>query len=349
MWIYWVLFLWPALFAVVEPRLSASLSKLAILLYAIFLTLIIGLRFEVGEDWSSYLDHLARAEGASWYDASQSKDIAYGFLNWVAATSGLGVWLVNLVCAMVFVVGIVVFCRKLLNPWLALAIGIPYMAIVMGMNYTRQSAAVGFVLLALVAIQDGRIWRFVILIIVASMFHKSAVLLLPIAALIRARNRFWVILWISIAFMLAFIAFVVESYDEIVNQYIGEGLTSDGAVIRVAMNAGAALVFLAIRRLLELPPLHLKIWTWISIIALLFIPAVVLSPSSTAVDRLALYFMPIQLLAFAHLPSAVRQWGLRRVATLFLVFGYAVIMFVWFEYSPWSFALLPYKFYPLER
>jgi hypothetical protein len=349
MWIYWVLFLWPALFAVVEPRISAPLTKLVILLFAIFLTLIIGLRFEVGVDWDNYLYHLAYSDGKNWSDAAQSKDIAYGLLNWIAVSADYGVWLVNLVCAMLFVVGFVVFCQKLPNPWLALAVGIPYMAIVMGMNYTRQSAAFGFVLLALVAIQDGRIRRFVILIIAASMFHKSAVILLPIAALIRVRNRFWVILWVALSFVLAFIAVIAESLDGIVNQYLEEELTSGGAFIRVAMNAGAAIVFLAIRKLLELPPFHLKIWKWISIIALCFIPALVLSPSSTAVDRLALYFMPIQLLVFAHLPSAVRESGLRRVATLFLVFGYAVIMFIWFNYSPWSYAWLPYKFYPLER
>jgi len=125
-------------------------------------------------------------------------------------------------------------------------------------------------------------------------------------------------------------------------------LASGGTLIRVAINSVAALVFLAMRKMLELPPLHLKLWTLMSIIALLFIPAFVLSPSSTAVDRLALYFMPIQLMAFGYLPSAMLKWGLRSVATLFLVFGYAVLMFVWFKYSPWSHAWLPYKFYPLE-
>lgn len=348
MWIYWILFLWPAFFAVVEPRLSASLSKSTILLYAIFLTLIIGLRYEVGVDWNNYLDHLEFAKDSSWYDAAQSKDIAYGLLNWLAVNSDYGVWLVNLACAIVFVSGFFVFCRKLPNPWLALTVGIPYMAIVMGMNYTRQSAAFGFELLALVALQDGRIRRFVILIIFASLFHKSAMILLPVAALISTRNRFWIVFWISVTSVLAYIAFVAETYDGLVDAYAGEKLASGGALIRVAMNAGAAVVFLAMRRLLELPPLQMKIWTWMSIIALLFIPAFVFSPSSTAVDRLALYFIPIQLLAFSHLPSAVRQWGLRRVATMLLVVGYAVIMFVWFSYSPFSLAWLPYKFYPLE-
>lgn len=348
MWIYWAILLWPAIFAAFEPRLSASLSKLAILMFAIFLTLIIGLRFEVGVDWPNYLYHLEFAKDSSWYDAAQSKDIAYGLLNWLAVTSDSGIWLVNLVCAIVFVSGFFVFCRKLPNPWLALTVGIPYMAIVMGMNYTRQSAAFGFELLALVALQDGRIRRFVILIIMASMFHKSALILLPIGALIRTRKRFWVAFWIGIASLLAFMAFVAESYDELVSIYIGEEMASGGAVVRVAMNAGAAVVFLTMRRLLELQPLQKKIWTWISIIALLFIPAFILSPSSTAVDRLALYFMPIQLMAFAYLPFAVRQWGLRRVATLLLVVGYALIMFVWFNYSPYSLSWLPYKFYPLE-
>jgi hypothetical protein len=348
MWIYWAIFLWPALFAVLEPRLSPSLSKLAMLLFAIALTLIIGLRFEVGVDWPTYLELLAYAEGANWYDTGQSKDLAYGVLNWVAVANDSGIWLVNLVCAIVFVSGFFGFCRKLPNPWLALAVGIPYIVIVMGMSYTRQSAAFGFELLALVALQDARIRRFVILIIMASMFHKSALILLPIGALIRARNRFWVAFWIGAALVLSFIAFVAESYEGLMQGYVEAEMASGGAVIRVAMNAVAAAIFLAMRKSLGLQPLQLKIWTWISIIALLFIPAFVLSPSSTAVDRLALYFMPIQLLVFSHLPSAVRQWNLRRVAILFLVIGYALTMFVWFKYSQYNYAWLPYKFYPLE-
>jgi len=248
----------------------------------------------------------------------------------------------------VFVSGFFVFCRKLPNPWLALTVGIPYIAIVMGMNYTRQSAAFGFELLALVALQDGRIRRFVILIIIASSFHKSAMILLPIAALISARNRFWTVFWVSVASALSFIMFIGEAYEGLVSSYAGVELASGGALIRVVMNAVAAVVFLAMRSHIVLPPLQMKIWTVVSIIALLFIPALALSPSSTAVDRLALYFMPIQLLVFSHLPSAVRQWGWRSVATLLLVIGYALIMFVWFNYSQYSLSWLPYKFYPLE-
>ena len=319
MWIYWVLFLWPALFAVVEPRLSASLSKLAILLFAIFLTLIIGLRFEVGMDWSNYLDHLAYAEGTSWYDAAQSKDIAYGLLNWVAAQTGNGIWLVNLVAATAFVGGLTVFCGRLPNPWLTITIAMPYMAIVMAMNYTRQGAAFGLVLLGLLALQDGRIRRFVLMIIAAALFHKTAVILLPVAALLKSR-RYWVtLLGMAVFTVLAFLLFLAETYDALYETYIYQQFASDGAGIRIFMNAAAAITFIVFRKRYLMPEMQKHFWTWISVIELLFIPALIISPSSTAVDRVALYFMPLQLIAFSYFPFYFLSRTYQKLATLSVV------------------------------
>lgn len=348
MWLYWALFLWPALAAVVEIRLTAPTSKLAMWILAIFLTLIIGLRFEVGVDWFPYLIHLESAEGVGWLESMEAKDPAYGLLNWIAVSTGSGVWLVNLVCSIIFVSGFFVFCRKLPNPWLALTVGMPYMAIVMAMNYTRQGVAFGLVLWALAFLQEGRILRYVIFIVMAATFHKSAVLLLPFAALSNTRNRFQTFVWISIASALAFLAFVAESLEALTGAYIGTKMESEGGGIRVAMNAVAAFLFLAMRRHFALQSSQRKFWTWLSVATLLCIPAIILSPSSTAVDRVALYFMPIQLLVFAHLPSVVRPWGVRRVTTWLVVFGYGLVMFIWFNYSPYAFNWLPYRFYPLE-
>ncbi len=44
--------------------------------------------------------------------------------------------------------GLVQFCRKQPLPWLALAVAAPFIIIVVGMGYTRQSVALGFILLS---------------------------------------------------------------------------------------------------------------------------------------------------------------------------------------------------------
>jgi hypothetical protein len=64
---------------------------------------------------------MVRLKGAGhWHEAAQIRYIKYGCLNWVGVKNYYGFWLVNLICAVMFVVEFVVFCRKLPNPWLAL-------------------------------------------------------------------------------------------------------------------------------------------------------------------------------------------------------------------------------------
>jgi len=88
-------------------------------------------------------------------------------------------------------------------------------------------------------------------------------------------------------------------------------------------------------------------WTWISLIALLFVPIFFLSPSSTAVDRVALYFIPLQIYVFSRLPDALWR-GRHRLAVRGMVTGYyGLVMFVWLNYATHSRYWLPYQFYPL--
>lgn len=351
MWIYWVLFLWPAIVALTsaDARPPALATKWSMWSLAILLTLVIGLRFEVGMDWENYIRHLEFAEDATWIEAmGRGGDYGYWALNWIAARTGSGVWLVNLACATAFVSGYFAFCRKLPNPWLALTVGIPYMAIVMACNYTRQGAAFGLVLWALMALQDGRIRRFVIFVMLAALFHKSAAVLIPIGVLASIRNRIWILIWIGIASIVGYWVFIAEWQESLFENYLGQEMSSDGAFIRVFMNAAATIVFLAKRDRFEMKLSERRFWTWMSIIVLLFLPALWISPSSTAVDRLALYFMPVQLMAFSHFCALSGSTSARKVSTLSVVAAYGIVQYVWFHYSNFYFAWLPYKFYPLE-
>ena len=71
-------------------------------------------------------------------------------------------------------------------------------------------------------------------------------------------------------------------------------------------------------------------------------------PSSTAVDRVALYLLPLQLVVFAYLPEVAGRATTPNKDWVWLVLGYyALVQFVWFNYAthaPWW---IPYRFYPL--
>ena len=99
--------------------------------------------------------------------------------------------------------------------------------------------------------------------------------------------------------------FLEKDIDRLIEGYVEAKYSSEGAAIRVAMNALPAIVFLLNRRSFALGPSEQKLWTYISLISLGAVAALVLTPSSTAVDRLALYGMPIQLFVWSRLPDVI--------------------------------------------
>ena len=105
------------------------------------------------------------------------------------------------------------------------------------------------------------------------------------------------------------------------------------------------IIFLIFRKRFQLSPEQRSFWTWMACSALLFIPLLVVSPSSTAVDRVALYWIPVQLYVFSWLPLVLRKNLDPKLTTYLIVIYYAVIQFVWLFYADTAFAWLPYQFY----
>ncbi|WP_282156493.1 EpsG family protein [Vibrio diabolicus] len=127
----------------------------------------------------------------------------------IANSLGGGIYTVNLLCGFFFSIGLMVFCKSLPRPMLAVVAAIPYMTVVLAMGYSRQATALGFGMLALNAIIYKSTFRFSIWIIVAALFHKSAVLLIPVAALISSKSRILTTLWIVIAAIGAYVIRVI--------------------------------------------------------------------------------------------------------------------------------------------
>ena len=72
-------------------------------------------------------------------------------------------------------------------PWLGLLVAIPYLVIVVGMGYSRQAIALGFVLMAFIKWPEKNFMKFAFFIFIASTFHKSAIVLFPLAFFINRK------------------------------------------------------------------------------------------------------------------------------------------------------------------
>jgi hypothetical protein len=180
------------------------------------------------------------------------------------------------------------------------------------------------------------------------LFHKTAVVLFGLA-LFSGAGALWlrfVVLPILAGIMFA--GLLADSVSSLYAGYVQAAYDSAGAAIRVAMNALPATVFLVMPKRFKLEANEQRFWKLLSVTALLTVPLLMMSPSSTAVDRLALYWIPIQLFVWSRLPLALARFPSEfRLLTACVILYSLAVMVVWLLFAHHSFAWLPYRFYPL--
>jgi hypothetical protein len=357
MFIYWLMFLIPAIAALSTTRYHKQVSNLGWVFLAIIFILIIGLRFEVGVDWFNSLGGFKSiAEHSSLSETLLKKrfELGYASLSWFALQMGIGIWGTNLVCAVIFVYGLAIFCRRQPSPWIALSIAVPFLVIVMGMGYTRQATATGFLLLALVRLADGYVLRFIFFIALGGLFHPTVLIFLPLGFLANRSNSFlnltsfWILFWLILAYALLVDSLLVEFLEVNITYYSSLRLTSNGAFIRVLMCAIPATIFLLLRKRFNLNLVELRLWTWMSIASILLVSLVNVLPSSAAVDRVGWYLIPVQIFVYSRLPFLFRSGFSRQTLIFLFIFLSASVQFVFLNFSIFAYGWLPYKFYPFE-
>jgi hypothetical protein len=326
---------------------SRNLGAVSLLGLLLFLTLLIGLRNEVGGDWYNYFRYLERSIGLPFAEIFQEEEPGYGLLNWIGANWGGGVYLVNTLCGLIFAIGLLLFCRAQPRPWLALTLAFPYLITVVGMGYSRQGVAIGFQLLALLALQRDQLLRFLAWIVLAATFHRTVLvlLILPAATLsdsLRFSQLFRLALLAGAAYGL-YSAILAPDLDYYTQSYLEAEYQSQGALIRVVLSLLPALIFLPFRRRFRLPRTPRRIWALISLLAVLATIGLFTVASSTAVDRLALYLIPLQLFVGSRLPDT-RLFGIPpNIWTQLLVAFSLAVLLVWLLFAGHSRLWLPYR------
>jgi len=372
MWPYWLIFSLPAGVALLAHRRKAitaarpqsvKLNGVWVLVF-LAMTVFIGCRFEVGADWDNYFHYINDPD-------APATDPGYELLNWASMKLDLGMLGVNLIGGAIFSVGLAVFCCSLPRPWLALAASVPYLVIVVAMGYSRQGMALGCEMLGLVALGRNSILWFVLWVLLGATFHKSAILLLPIAALAAVRRRLWMGVCVLIVTYGAYELLLRSSVDFLYYNYVEEEYESDGALVRLLMNAVPAAILLIARRRFQFAEAEMRLWLWFAAISIALLGFLFLTPATAAVDRLALYMLPLQLAVFAHLPDVfgvqrtrdrapiaptAANSGARRSTTISenelikvaVLLYYGAVQFAWLNYATHAWAWVPYRFYPME-
>jgi len=326
---------------------SRRWSQATSVLLLVFFTLFIGLRDQVGGDWFNYFRYLDRVQGIPLGDVLHQDEPGYALFNWFGANWGGGLFLVDFLCALIFSVGLLRFCRAQPRPWLALTLAFPYLIVVVAMGYTRQGVAIGLECLALLALERDRLLWFLGWIALAATFHKTALILMLLpAATLNPNLRFSQLMRLALLAIAGYGLFNTQlssSLENFQRGYNDAQYQAQGALIRVLLCLLPALVFLLARRRFQLPPQPLRIWTLLSLGAIAAAIGLVTVASSVVIDRLALYLIPLQIFVGSRLPDT-QLLGINPGAwnQLLILLSFAVLL-VWLLLAANAYAWLPYR------
>ncbi len=307
----------------------------------LLLTVFIGLRYEVGGDWFNYekdfglfVNELNNSENAS-------TDFAYIVLNRISGLLGFNIYGVNVACAAIFLYGLIRFCLNQPYPWLAMVIAFPYLIVVVSMGYTRQSVAIGLVMLAITFLLEKRIYVYWVVIISAALFHKTALIFIGLPFILGyLRFKYISLIGILISLLLAFGAFLFEDASNFVQYYVTERMESGGGFYRLLMNVPPMIILILLKSRWMSFYQDWRLWCVFSFFSILLIFAFEYGPA--AADRLGLYLIPLQIAVYSRLPQIVNI-GKPAILIFMGILYSALIMFVWLFHAINSFLWLPYQ------
>lgn len=337
------MYLLPAGFAIQNAGPVKQRRLIAWLVIGFIFIVLIGFRFDVGGDWGSYLRRYNEIARVTLSTALHLGDPGYKALNWMMAQWGWGIVGVNLVAAIIFVTGLTLFCRQQPKPWLAFAVAVPYLVVVVAMGYTRQGIAIGLFMWAITYLERGKLKYYLALLIVAALFHKSAVLMIPLGIFLQGHGRLIRLAAVAAVAYGLWDLLLVAHQDDLWRNYIDAAMQSEGAKIRAFMNMVPSLVLLFYWRKWKDTYPNFWFWFWIgigSIVCVMFVGV-----ASTAVDRVSLYFIPIQIAVFSRLPYLANKTMSPNYTVLLILLGYAAVLFVWLNFATHARYWVPYHNY----
>jgi len=342
MLVYWILLSVPIYFLLGKAYNGANTPRWVWLTFGSFLLILIGLRHQVGCDWLAYTEGLEFTKEAPWeviYDLRN--EVGYTLLSWLSLFFGFGIYGVNFFCAFIFSGGLISLSRAQPYPWLSILVAIPYLVIVVAMGYTRQAAAIGLLMYGFVYLLRGKIALHLACVLSAGLFHKTAFVFAALALLKPGGSKLKKTLGVGLIVSMIGGAYFLEQAESFMLNYVGHTMKSDGGQIRVLMSCLPALIFF---------------WYWekwgqkfedrwlfgvMSLLSIMCLPLVAIA--STAVDRMALYLIPLQLVVWARFPMLVQGHIERNSAILMIIAYSAVVQFTWLFFGTHAGCWVPYE------
>lgn len=162
---------------------SKILKRFFELLIIFQLSFICGFRgYSVGWDTQNYANHFFRASILSFNEAILvwNEEVGYSLLQYLIAIISNSPTLLFYVIGLFYSISVTRFITRYSKSWaLSYALFIALGLYTFSMTALRQTVAIGFILFAYDSLWDRKLYKFLLLTIIASTFHFSALVFLP--------------------------------------------------------------------------------------------------------------------------------------------------------------------------
>ena len=314
--------------------------------YVVFLAifLFVTYRYQVGCDWYGYYKLYLRYEEINWLPLAGKVDpLSHAIFDY-AQDFGLPYPYAYIPFSIIFFIGIHILARRQPDPLGFLVLMFPILIINITMSAVRQGAAIGILCIAITAFLDRRPLYFSLWVVLATLFHSSAIVflvLLPFASGRYNHTR------LALATLLAVPGIILLTFSQnvqhVTNIYIASGREAYGAIFRVGVLALSSFYFFLFvknkwRQTFPNEYSIVSIGAIGMVITLFFVPV-----SSIISDRYGYYFIPIQAMIFARLPYLPFKMNHLLHSALPYI-GIFIVFIVWTQTS-WHFkeCYVPYK------
>lgn len=299
----------------------------------ILLFLFSAFRFEVGCDWTGYLNQYYRYGSIPFSDVWNNREALWVSIFTLQTSLDLPYPWINVFSSLIFFVGLHAMARRQPDALAFLVLLFPILIINMPMSGIRQGAAIGMMFLAFNAFTDRALFRFLAFTIIAAGLHSSALVFLLLAPLVNggySRRRLFLAVVLAVPGSLLLMS--GEAADVATSRYVDTGRDAAGAAFRVGLIGLSGLYFLLFLRRkwrVEFP----QDFKLAMIGALVMLAMLSLLPvSSIIADRLAYYLVPIQAMMFARIPFL----SLRKDRSLHIALPYIITLAVFVVWTSLS-------------
>jgi len=169
-----------------------------LLFYTLFLIVLVGMRhYTVGWDTGVYYTFYYSLRNISSFSelisycqsGMTTMEVGYIVLTWIFSRF-TSFYVYNTICSATFIIPVfLVIKRYSINPWLSMFIFVTYGMYVFAFSGTRQIMAMGICCLALLAACENRLKKFILLWLLAILFHRTALIFFPVYFMIHIKAK----------------------------------------------------------------------------------------------------------------------------------------------------------------